>query len=751
MKSRKLKMLAIVLVISILAVIVLPACSLIRLNEDRVANEALIEVKKNGITIEVTKNEILDQFYTVYNQYAQYIQQGYYGVDEILKGAIEGKIQSAYLLTEAMPFLVNKAETSDKRFNSLVGGGKAEKPVDVLTFAEKSLAVYSVNKNMDDSIEQLKEEAKIKAINKKSKNIEQKNIKELHFTDETKAYLQDVYYVGYKIDRARIVIYIEYKDGSKSAEFPVASSMFKTEFSSAFGEDNQSKDPEAKKIEIIITEEVGTGENVEKIENKLEHKYTLKAPRATKNDPEEDVKLDAFKIEDVEVGRYDTIAELKAKGAYYEERDFNKEFENLKNTTGSDAMLIEGYEDLLSNLERGHKTVEYYYETAYKTTVVSALQAELGIKALNAVTEESIQKEVLEQFDFLYESAKKEYKAGDDAASKEANAETFKQKISEKIDAMYYYPAYENLKGVFYVYNLLFKFTDEQVEFLKKSGGTGEELKAYQEYLLKDLKTKPANPNYDPEFECPLHKDFKDGATCAHEGEGICPSVPFGKIVDGQQVVDYEENVVDVMARLENELKAIYEDAEKTDEQKGRDALALFEDYMYTYSEDGGILNNSLGYYGVNDSFDKNFIELSEAVFAHSGKVGNAFGLKDDGTVGLLHKFSVYGPHMVAISFVPFANDTNDVALTFANDEEKLAYLNRTFDNTGVSYYEKIRKTIESSKKQTIYNDYVTSKTPDKYFEINEKTKIEVEKDLKDTLKMDTKKLEKILKEYLGG
>ena len=47
----------------------------------------------------------------------------------------------------------------------------------------------------------------------------------------------------------------------------------------------------------------------------------------------------------------------------------------------------------------------------------------------------SLFKEVLEQFDFLYVSAKKEYKL---FASKEANAETFKQK-SVKNNAMYYY------------------------------------------------------------------------------------------------------------------------------------------------------------------------------------------------------------------------------------------------------------------------------------------------------------------------
>jgi hypothetical protein len=721
-----------------------------------VVNEALVKVTKNGITIEVTKNEILDQFYTVYSQYAQYIQQGYYKVDDILTGAIEGKIQTAYLLTEAMPFLVNKAEVGDKRFNVLVGAGKAEKPVDVLTFAEKSLAIYSVNKNMDDSIEKLKEDAKIKDINKKAKKINQTNIRDLHFTEATQQYLQDVYYTGNEIDRARIVIYIEYKDGSKSEEFAVASSMFKTEFSSEFKEDNSTKDPEEKKIEIVITEEEGTGDNIEKVEHKLEHNYTLKNPRATKNDPEKEVKLDAFEIDDVEVGRYDTVAELKAKGAYYEERDFNQELETLKNTAGTDPFLIEGYEELLNNLKRGHKSVSYYYETAYKTTVISALQAELGIKALSATTEESIKREVLEQFNFLYDSGKKEYKAGNDDASKEANAETFKTKVGDKIDSLYYYPAYEDLNGVFYVYNLLFKFTDEQLEFLKNHGGTGEELKAYQNFLLQDLKTKPANPDYDPEYECPLHKDLVDGATCSHEGEGICPAVPFGKIVDGKLEIDHEEKVADVMARLENELKAIYEDETKTKEERGKAALAKFEEYMYIYSEDGGIKNNSLGYYGTSSSWDTNFVELSKAVFAYDNdkvgddKVGNAFGLKDDGTVGLIYRYSVYGPHMVAISFVPFANDTKDKELTFANDAEKLAYLNRTFDNTGATYYDKIRKTIESSKKQAAYTDFVTSHTPDKYFELNEKNKIKLEKDLKDTMEMNTKKIEKILEEYLG-
>lgn len=758
MKSIRAKLLAIVLVLAMVAAIILPACSLITLNKEREANQALVTVTNNGITITISKNEITDHFYTVYSQNAQYVQQGYFKVEELLKYALESKIKTAYLLTEAMPFLVNKELVSQDRIKVLSGKGSTKNPREVLTEAEKSLAIYSVNKNMDDSLKQLKETAKIKALNSKLKGIKTTDVKAVHFTEATKLYLQDVYYADDKIDREKVNVYVEYNDGSKSEEFPVASSMYKTEFSTKFEEKNSSKTPEEKVIEVVFTEEKGSGKDATTIEHKIEHKYTLKSARPTKNKPEEVVKLEAFKIGDVEVGRYDTVAQLKEKDAYYVERDFDKELAELKTKDNADAYLIEAYEDLLSNLKRGHKSVAYYYDTAYKTTVTAALQAELGMRTKKELTDAAIEKEIIAQFDFLYESAKAEYQKGNSEADIKKNNETFVGKIKDKIDTLYYYPAYENLTGVYYVYNTLFNFSEAQKEFLNKEAGTGEDLKKHQQNILKEMMTKPANPDYDPEFECPLHKNREEGATCAHEGEGVCPAVPFGKVVGGETVVNYEEKVIDVLAKIESELKAIYDDASKDAETKSKEALALFERYMYTYSEDPGILNNSIGYYGQNDGFDKNFLELTKAVWEHNPTVGNAFGwddknndgIKDANEIGLTYRFSTYGLHIVAISFVPFGKDANNKELTFANDAEKVAYLKRSFDNTGKTYYDNIKKSIVDAKLSAAYTDYQAEKTPEKFFEINKDNKITPEKELKSTMKLETKLLNKLIKEYMG-
>jgi len=61
----KLKIVALIVFVALMAAIVLPSCTFIRLNDDRVANEALITVTRNGIVINVSKNEINDYFYTL--------------------------------------------------------------------------------------------------------------------------------------------------------------------------------------------------------------------------------------------------------------------------------------------------------------------------------------------------------------------------------------------------------------------------------------------------------------------------------------------------------------------------------------------------------------------------------------------------------------------------------------------------------------------------------------------------------------
>jgi len=755
----KLKIVALIVFVALMAAIVLPSCTFIRLNDDRVANEALITVTRNGIVINVSKNEINDYFYTLYSQNASYVQQGYYTIEQLLDYAIESKMKTAYLLTEAMPYLATAESTSNQRYAQLSGGGAFVNPVDVLTHAEKSLAIWSVNKNMDDSLESLRETAYIESLNEPAKKISKENVASIHFTAATLAYLKDVYYEGEEIDRGKLNVYVTYDDETVSSDFPVSGSMFKTAFSTEFGSDNTSKNPEEKKIEIVFEETKTVSGNVEIEEHTLSHEYTLKSTRATKNDPEEEEDLSMVEINDVKISRYATVDELKAKDVYFVERDFQAEYDALKAQPGADRFMVEAYSDLLGNMKRSYKNAAYYYNSAYQTSVLSALQAELGMDTVASLIETEIDAEILEDFDYLYATAKAEYKDVTLPGAAADNKKTFEGKITEDISKLYYYPAVEDLTGTFYVYNILFNFTTQETEFLNQHSGSEEDLKLYQEYVKASMMTKAANPDYDAEYECPLHKDGDNEATCSYEGEGVCPAVPFGKIVDSALVIDYEEKVVDVMARLEAELQAIYDDTEMTPAEISTAALAKFEEYMYMYNEDPGIMNKSVGYYGKNSNFQKPFLDLAEDVFEQSAAVGNAFawndkdsdGIKDSGEIGLGYTFSSYGIHLEAISFIPFGSDTDGQELTFTSDAEKMAYLKRTYDNTGKTYYDALRKAVIDAKKNTRYTDYTSQNTPEKVYERDEEdNKFTIEKDLKKELFIESKKLKEFFDEYMG-
>ena len=343
---------------------------------------------------------------------------------------------------------------------------------------------------MDDSLESLRETAYIESLNEPAKKISKENVASIHFTAATLAYLKDVYYEGEEIDRGKLNVYVTYDDETVSSDFPVSGSMFKTAFSTEFGSDNTSKNPEEKKIEIVFEETKTVSGNVEIEEHTLSHEYTLKSTRATKNDPEEEEDLSMVEINDVKISRYATVDELKAKDVYFVERDFQAEYDALKAQPGADRFMVEAYSDLLGNMKRSYKNAAYYYNSAYQTSVLSALQAELGMDTVASLIETEIDAEILEDFDYLYATAKAEYKDVTLPGAAADNKKTFEGKITEDISKLYYYPAVEDLTGTFYVYNILFNFTTQETEFLNQHSGSEEDLKLYQEYVKASMMTK---------------------------------------------------------------------------------------------------------------------------------------------------------------------------------------------------------------------------------------------------------------------
>ena len=250
--------------------------------------------------------------------------------------------------------------------------------------------------------------------------------------------------------------------------------------------------------------------------------------------------------------------------------------------------------------------------------------------------------------------------------------------------------------------------------------------------------TKESNPDYDAEYECEYH-DKGEGTECSYEKDNagkVCPSIAY---------IGEEKNASTVIAELEGKLKAA-----TTQEEK----LAIFEDYMYRYNDDGGIMNNSLGYsIPANDddsSFYEGFLNLAKDVVGTGvPTVGDALNDSDEIAVG----YTPYGIHLIMVSYTPFADGTApefDFS-TEAGKQAALAYLKRTIDNKGTTLYEKLKKSLISEKESIAYSDFALVVPTDIYDTDPEKFKVTLLDDVKDEISIKARKLKKIYKEYANS
>lgn len=712
-------------------------CNLIVENDNRVANQVLVSINGyNGIKMTVTQNELMDY----YNTYAYYLTSENYGynytVEEAFDWCLENKIKSKYLTSAAMVYLTDiesgiasiiARNANGVRYNK----SSLTKPEDCLTYAEYLAAINSTNDTIQQSLDSLIEQGKQDDLQKIVNEIDKTDIDYIEFSDETKDYLKSDYFVNQGIDNNSIKIRIVYDNGKASDAFVVPDNMYTTKFdSSAEKTDN--------KIEISIDEKIVEEDGDITYEpHTLSHTYNVISPRATRT-VKEVVDDNYIEIGDIKVSRYATLAEIEAAGVNVKKIDPKAEYDKLKNSVSADEGLVDAYRQLNENLVRSNKDMDYYYNTAYESAVLSALQHEVKKEAVraNPVTDAQI----LNEFKFLYETGKDTYENVDD------KVKTFGSSLTKGIDALYYYPNVSEtfdtkLDEYFYVYQVLLKFSDQQTAFLKENTGANKDLtKQFYEYAKADIEVKESNPNYDPDFDCPYHEKGIHTEACIYEGEGTCPSSAY--------VLDENGNIVtakynDIYTALQADLAAVYAKAitnEYTEEARSAEALEKFLEYVYKYNDDPGIMNSSAGYVigpkdepDPNAGFDKDFLALCHEVFDYSGKVGNAFTA--DGKLG--YKMTSFGAHIVIISKTPFASGVGLDNL-LSDDAAVQAYLNRSINIDGNTLYNTINENLLTDLKTSAYNDFT-----------DRKVKADL-KDDKSIVTIESKKIEKMLKEYTG-
>jgi hypothetical protein len=729
-------------------------CNLIVKNDYRTANQVLATIQgQGGLTMTVTQNELMD-FYNTYAYYLMSTDYGYgYTAEEAFDFCLESKIKSKYLISSAMVYLTDLSSGNSsiiRRDSVRYNRSSRLKPEDVLTWAEYYAAVYSTNKSMQDSLDTLIEDNYQDDLQSVVNDISKSDIDYIEFTEDTKAYLKDEYFVKQDIDKNSIRIHIVYDDGTKSKDFIVPDSYYTTEFSTSEAKTDST-------FVISVDEKIiGSDGTVTYEAHQLTHTFDVVAPRATRT--EKETTDDNFiTINDVKISRYATKEEILAKRSEIESADsysmlkldpIDPEaiYTSYKNDPNADAGLVDALRQLNENLKSAQKDINYYYNSSFESAVLSALQHEVKKEALqkNPVTDEQI----IAEYNYLYATGKDSYAS---KTTEKDKYDTFASAMKDGIETLYYYPTLNltykgnsySLTDFFYVYQLLLKFSDEQSAFLAANIGANTTLaQQYYEYVKNLIEVRESNPDYDPDFDCPYHeKGIGTEADCIYEGEGICPSCPYILNEDGSyKMVSYGT----IYNGLQDALIAIYNDNSLTEAQKADKAIEKFLEYVYKYNDDTGVMNKSLGYaigpkgYDPNSGFDANFIDLCLKVYNYNnaalgGKTGNAFSADNTLAYGL----TSYGVHMVMITSTPF--DFNGGAgLENLTDAQKIDYLKRAVNLDGTTLYDKIKENLTSDLMTRAYTKYT-----------NDNVKSDL-KDDKDIVKIETKAYEKMIKKYTG-
>lgn len=689
-------------------------CTFFKVNADRVANQELYTIKgKNGITLSLSRNEIIDY----YNNYA-YSLTNYYGytAEQALDFVIESKIKNKYLITVAMSELIDTVQFSNRIPGNLVGNGNVSVPKDVLTFAEYYAAIYSVNSSISSSITSSIDTAKQQKILSEMNKISKTSVSAVEFAPTTIAYLKNEYYVNQNIDKNEIKIVVTYDDETKSEPSIVPDTMYGTEFTSTEAATDS-------KMVINFDEKIYATDGAVTYEtHTLEHTYNVVSPRATETKTEV-TNDDDVKIGNVTVNRYDSVETIKTKlGDAFNDLaiiDLDAKYATLKKDSKSDPNEIEAYRQLIENLKKSYKTMTYIYNSAYESAVTSALSSEIQKNIIATYTDEAWKNIIVAEYKYLYGNARLSYQEKD-LSDTDAIVSDFAESIKSNLDSFYYYPAIDKLGDYVYVYQILFNFSDKQKELLTYAGSNEDLKQQYFEYLKSGIESKISNIKYNADYDCEKHELGLDVPCKWVEEDSInneadCPSLAYMMNLETGDFLTAK--FLDVYSELQDGLSEIYGEnfSGLNDETKQQDALRFFMDYVYKYNDDGGIMNSSTGYLiapdGVKDpnGFYESFVDLAHDVYAANSSIGNAFVSDGNGGFKLGYAFTDYGVHIIMTSMKPFANYSNS-ELVFANDDELYNYIcTQKINVKGDTIYKILSDKLVSDRKSKGYNDYTNS------------------------------------------
>lgn len=699
----KKRIIAFIILVIMLAM-VFSSCSLVRKNEERAANEILATVASDGITLTVSKNELLSYANYMLRQYSQYGYQP--EMETFIPEILDYMINQKYLIIKGMVYL----KSLDHRKDVMVANNMdipATKPEGVLTLAERFKAIASVNKTFEEEIQgyidEYEQEQRTRLIAEARREVEDyiENGFSVDKVELVEGSLKEEYLLNEDYDQSKIKIeiFLSKEDEEESVIMPVSSTMYDKDkaFTTELSSEEKSQKVVTKEIVVVFEEPITTadGETDYIIHKTPSVEYKIVVPRGTPEKEEEENELEG-QVPD----RYKALADIA-------EENIAEFFEH----TPSRTLTIkeqEAYRQFRQakramKINFDEEGLDYYYRNQFESQVLEAVRHELGLAAVEDLTNESLKQAVEQQFDVLVKKQKEEYSI---LTSSDDKVKKFSGSLKDgtmNLQKVYYVPlealadeGYE-LKDFFAITHILFKFDEQQNSFIERDKGDRDEdeLWLLRDKVAKYTKTSRSNPNYDPEFDCPKHK-YNEGE-CIYEGDGLCPSLAF----DPENLKEELFGENGIYKRISDELLAA----------APKERLEIFKKYMALYNDDGGAMTSATGYLippeGIAHGYDgDDFPGLARKLFAENPEVGSAFLTDDNGNPYLGYAFTSYGIHLMMVSFIPFEDG--------AVDENGIIGIDTVLDSKGTTHRQLIKKELIENMKNKAYTDFTEEHNAEK-------------------------------------
>lgn len=545
MKKRIAVAMVLVILLSVCVGTLAGCDEIIKLNEERDANQVVASVSYAGQTAYVYKYELSISF----NSYA-YVYHNYYGLS--YEAAADYLLQS--LAQRELLVLFAKDELV-RRLNEEDGGSRTAATTDIadlLSGSELNRAIENVNDDLLSSVNSALESL-INLGNNSSTDGSGSADEYEEYTGSDAITVRFDSQGGSSVDRQRI------KSGTTAFEpdDPTYDGYtFYGWYTDAACTDGNEFD-----FSTVLTESTTLyAKWVEYTEPRPVREETAEDPDAD-YDPDYDLPEAEWSPRALdENGRLtDAYRALITSGEV--ELDCLSSYSSAKKAEYLEQYLDSAVEDVADDLDSLHTSYDYYYQNELKTLLITKLERVIGSSA--SVTDE----EVLARFESLVAKNKETF--SDDASYETA--------LTDALATTYYhrYTSPDSRYG--FVANILLRMSDDDLAILTQMvedgsyNGNTYVIEQKRDELLNAMSIKVSNPDYDPDYvcdnhtcesgsdcdpmTCPNHSCINDEPTVTGKGYNQIIDFAYNAETESFEIV-YNVTVCPAMAYLPDEVPA---------------------------------------------------------------------------------------------------------------------------------------------------------------------------------------------------